>query len=640
MLKKWITCCEESHDFCTASALSTHLGPTTPVKYIDLEQSCLVAFSTAPRYAALSYVWGRVPTLMTMQHNLEELSQPGAFTKKADQIPRTIQDAMFLTRELGIRYLWVDALCIVQDDFEIKHDHLRGMPSIYSLAVFTLAITNGSSVNSGIPGVGPNANPRSVPSVITLPSKSVTVFSSSHHKRLKYLTRMGFSSRPIWSTRAWTMQEQLFSRRTLLLSDNLAAWLCPNTQYLEEVERPSESHEWAKREDFKPDQRYDLSLPRAVRLKALGRLVVEYNQRELSFEEDVGDAFLGIASLNEGIFGPLHWGVPEAFFDLGLCWLPSPALRPRKPTNPDRKVPSWSWMGWFGSVDLKLWDVFQDHILENFGDSNRVPFLGFDMRIEPLVTYHKSCLTCSKRYPISNSYHHSRRWAEAASRILPGADNGNDQEIPNGWTCHSSPPTWPDTLPSSYYTRDSEPGAGRTLYRYPTLTSHSHLSSEHKCPSPIFDTTLSFRAQRLFLTISITSSCKIEIDSKNEQSLVEADILDEKGVKVGCVSVPDMQIGTILEDCEFIAISRGRCPARKEGGEKWAGTWVVGREHPFGTDVDASEERLYEWINVLWLERRDSIAYRKALGRVRRQDWERMVDVLVEEGREVDIMLG
>ena len=86
MLKKWIACCEESHDFCTASALSTHLGPTTPVKYIDLEQSCLVAFSTAPRYAALSYVWGRVPTLMTMQNNLEELSQPGAFTKKPDQI--------------------------------------------------------------------------------------------------------------------------------------------------------------------------------------------------------------------------------------------------------------------------------------------------------------------------------------------------------------------------------------------------------------------------------------------------------------------------------------------------------------------------------------------------------------------------
>ena len=127
------------------------------------------------------------------------------------------------------------------------------------LAVFTLAITNGPNANSGIPGLGLDPIPRSVPSVITLPTKSVTVFSSLHHKRLKYLTRMGFSSRPIWSTRAWTMQEQLFSRRTLLLSDNLAAWLCPSTQYLEEVERPSESHEWARMEGFKPDQRYDLS---------------------------------------------------------------------------------------------------------------------------------------------------------------------------------------------------------------------------------------------------------------------------------------------------------------------------------------------------------------------------------------------
>ena len=643
MLKKWIACCEESHDFCTASALSTHLGPTTPVKYIDLEQSCLVAFSTAPRYAALSYVWGRVPTLMTMQNNLEELSQPGAFTKKPDQIPRTIRDAMFLTRELGIRYLWVDALCIVQDDFEIKHDHLRGMPSIYSLAVFTLAITNGPNANSGIPGLGLDPIPRSVPSVITLPTKSVTVFSSLHHKRLKYLTRMGFSSRPIWSTRAWTMQEQLFSRRTLLLSDNLAAWLCPSTQYLEEVERPSESHEWARMEGFKPDQRYDLALPRDLRLKGLGKLVVEYNQRELSFEEDVGDAFLGIASLNEAIFGPLHWGVPEAFFDLGMCWLPSPALRPRQPTNPDRKVPSWSWMGWYGSLDLKLWDVFQDHILENFGDSNRVPFLGFDMYIEPLVTYYKTCLTCSKQYPISNSYHHSRRWAETFSRT--GSENGG-LELPEEWTRHPSPSTWLDTLPSSYYTRDSEPEEARTLYRYPLLKVPSEPSPEHTCPSPIFDTTLSFRAQRLFLTISISSSCKIEKESKNERVLVEADTLDGEGVRIGSVGVVDDLAGSgnmnvrVLKGCEFIAISRGRCPARKEGGERWAGTWVVGREHPFRTDVDASEERLYEWINVLWVERRDDIAYRKGLGRVWRQDWERMVDALVEEEREVDVVLG
>ncbi|KAL5318357.1 hypothetical protein ACEPPN_013417 [Leptodophora sp. 'Broadleaf-Isolate-01'] len=383
VIEKWLACCEESHDICSAIPLSATLGPMTPVKYIDLERSCLVAFSEAPRYVALSYVWGRVPTLMTMRHNLEELSQPGAFIGTADQIPKTIRDAMSLTLALGIRYLWVDALCIVQDDFEIKHDHLRGMPSIYSLACFTIAVISGDNANSGIPGVGREPKPRSVPLAITLPTKTVGIVSQLHHKRLKFLTRMGFSDRPIWSRRAWTMQEQMFSKRILLI-DDLAAWLCPFTQFREEVERAAETHEWARTNS--PDQRYDLILPRSINLSRLGKLVVEYNQRDLSFEEDVSDAFMGISSLHTPIFGPLHFGLPEAFFDLAMCWQPSPTLRPRKVTDTSRRVPSWSWMGWHGEVDLALWDVFQDHILETFGDMNRIPFLGFDMHIKPLDT--------------------------------------------------------------------------------------------------------------------------------------------------------------------------------------------------------------------------------------------------------------
>ncbi|KAK0107962.1 hypothetical protein ONS96_003745 [Cadophora gregata f. sp. sojae] len=596
---------------------------------------------------------------MTVKDNLEELSQPEAFTKKADQIPRTIRDAMVLTRELGIRYLWVDALCIVQDDFEMKYDHLRGMPSIYALAVFTLAITDGMDANSGIPGVGINPILRTVPSVITLPTKTVTVFSSTHHARLKYLTRMGFSSRPIWSTRAWTMQEQIFSLRTLLLSSSLTAFLCPSTQYLEEVERPSESHSWAKSESFKPDQRYDLVLPRTVNLRPLGRLVQEYNQRELSFEEDVSDAFLGIAELNEEVFGPMFWGIPESFFDAGMCWLPSPGLRLRRPTNPERKVPSWSWMGWFGELDLKLWDVFQDHILENFGDEKRIPVVGFGMRVEPLVKYHNSCITCGKKFPISNSYHESRSWAESESRagradrsgIEDGIRKGEVNQIPEGWTRHSSPPTWPTTLPSSYYHRDSEPSSYKTLYRYPLVHPPRNPAHHHTCPTPRFSSTLSFRATRLFLTISVSSFCVLEQDWKKEHSVVEGDILDGRGARIGTVSVLDMPVGSMVQGCEFVAISRGRCPVRREDGEKWGGSWVGGRAHPLRGDVDADlkgggdgdGEGMYEWVNVLWVESSEGetgvVVYRRGLGRVGRREWEVGVEKLGGE-REVDIVLG
>ncbi|KAH9217086.1 hypothetical protein DL95DRAFT_386904, partial [Leptodontidium sp. 2 PMI_412] len=59
------------------------------------------------------------------------------------------------------------------------------MPSIYSLACFTIAVISGDNANSGIPGVGREPKPRSVPLAITLPTKTVGIVSQLHHKRLK-----------------------------------------------------------------------------------------------------------------------------------------------------------------------------------------------------------------------------------------------------------------------------------------------------------------------------------------------------------------------------------------------------------------------------------------------------------------------
>lgn len=154
---------------------------------------------------------------MTTKANFEDLSRPGSLIKAINQIPKTVRDAMYLTLSLGVDFLWVDALCIVQDDYEVKQDHLRAMPSIYSLAQFTIAVISGADANAGIQGIGNDPDPRSVPPSITLPTKTVAIKSSTHQKRLKFLNRMGFHSRPIWSRRAWTMQEQLYSKRILLL---------------------------------------------------------------------------------------------------------------------------------------------------------------------------------------------------------------------------------------------------------------------------------------------------------------------------------------------------------------------------------------------------------------------------------------
>ncbi|PKS13174.1 hypothetical protein jhhlp_000518 [Lomentospora prolificans] len=63
-------------------------------------------------YASLSHCWGKDPMpIKTLESNLTEHLDFIAF----DSLPKTVQHAVAITRELGIDYLWIDTLCIVQD---------------------------------------------------------------------------------------------------------------------------------------------------------------------------------------------------------------------------------------------------------------------------------------------------------------------------------------------------------------------------------------------------------------------------------------------------------------------------------------------------------------------------------------------
>jgi hypothetical protein len=68
-------------------------------------------------------------------------------------IPRTILDAMRLVESLGERYLWVDSLCIIQDDEVFKYEEVNDMASIYVNACVTIVAARGKDSNFGLRGV-------------------------------------------------------------------------------------------------------------------------------------------------------------------------------------------------------------------------------------------------------------------------------------------------------------------------------------------------------------------------------------------------------------------------------------------------------------------------------------------------------
>ncbi|KAI4910948.1 hypothetical protein J4E90_007205 [Alternaria incomplexa] len=104
------------------------------------------------RYAALSYVWGESSPFATTRANIEA-NKRGIDT---DQLPKTFQDAILIAREMGIGYLWIDSLCICQDDSEDWSRETSRMASVYSNAYIMLSATGSPSSTSGLSIFSPN----------------------------------------------------------------------------------------------------------------------------------------------------------------------------------------------------------------------------------------------------------------------------------------------------------------------------------------------------------------------------------------------------------------------------------------------------------------------------------------------------
>ena len=104
----------------------------------------------------MSYIWGRVKFFHTLKDNVGILEQPGALKLPEfhERIPLTIRDAMQVVQEIGIRYLWVDSLCIVQDgDTGEKPEYISKMDLVYGAAFVTVIAARGQNAHAGLPGV-------------------------------------------------------------------------------------------------------------------------------------------------------------------------------------------------------------------------------------------------------------------------------------------------------------------------------------------------------------------------------------------------------------------------------------------------------------------------------------------------------
>lgn len=143
-MKGWVDTCNQKHGTCKSRLNNSYL----PTRVLDVSREPDTIFLYEPDesdrgpYLALSHCWGGTVPIMTKIKTLESFK--AGITMES--FPKTFQDAISVTRQLQCRYLWIDSLCIIQDDAEDWRHEATRMADVYGNSYVTVAAT--ASVNS------------------------------------------------------------------------------------------------------------------------------------------------------------------------------------------------------------------------------------------------------------------------------------------------------------------------------------------------------------------------------------------------------------------------------------------------------------------------------------------------------------
>lgn len=232
---EWIATCDANHPDCASHSDYTptrlvDVGILNSSDNVRLVLTKTVQLTSKISYATLSHCWGTIPmSVSTTKATLE--AHLAGFDIQA--LPKNFRDAIEIARALLIPYIWIDSLCIIQDDeLDWRHEATQ-MASVYSSSKVTIAATSASDSTVGC------FIDNSLSTSVTTVDLGLSEDGSTIKGYIRYPShREGhFLDSPLHS-RGWILQELVLSRRTLFFTSDQWYWSCRTTRCAEDGMMP------------------------------------------------------------------------------------------------------------------------------------------------------------------------------------------------------------------------------------------------------------------------------------------------------------------------------------------------------------------------------------------------------------------
>ncbi|KAI4864837.1 heterokaryon incompatibility protein-domain-containing protein [Hypoxylon rubiginosum] len=318
-------------------------------------------------YVALSYCWGQSATLKTTSSNMQSLARGFDLAR----LPAAIRDAVRIAQDLGLGYIWIDALCIVQDSRRDWEEQSARMCAVYEQAHLTIAAS--SSGAADVSFADHAARPQTFRYRVVPPSpddedEDVVILAaraectSGHH--YNPTGRVLAPPEPIL-TRGWTLQESILASRCVAYSTDELQWRCREASACE-CEMPADFRRDVlvrgsdeEGEEGEAGGSSSSSLWNQVVVSILVSFFAEqYSQRQLSFPGDKLPALSGICQLiggrqtGSGSSSRYLAGLWEDGLPCCLLWERATGVEGSDAALPAQyRAPSWSW----ASVDAPVY---------------------------------------------------------------------------------------------------------------------------------------------------------------------------------------------------------------------------------------------------------------------------------------------